>query len=190
MVRLKGYKECIVSKELFAISDMLRFVLSPSGDVVCDFKYNLLGEDYWVFCSRKHILQAIDMINSGKIFVGKNMKTSGNLFEKICSHQKQRCIQLLSFVKKSGKLSIGYSKVKQLLKDKKLSVLFHVQGSSDREHERLVGDNLVKSYNFLTKEDLFSLMSNCNSAHLGVERCSLSKNLCKESDRFEEMLYN
>lgn len=185
---LKNYKKCIVRGDFFHSGEMLRFVLSPEGFPVCDFKFNLPGEDFWVCASGKDILQAINIFNSGKIFASERFIASEEFFLKICKEQKQRCIQLLSFVKKAGKLTVGYDKVKKLLKENRLSILFNPSDGSDKEQKRLLGKKVIKNYKFLTKEDLLPLTSGCFASHIGVSYSNLSEKLIWESDRFERIL--
>src|SRR5262245_39933669 len=50
---------CAVSREVRPIDELIRFVISPQGDVVPDLKRKLPGRGMWVTASREVVAEAV-----------------------------------------------------------------------------------------------------------------------------------
>src|SRR6184192_3882968 len=50
---------CAVSREVRPVDELIRFVLSPQGDVVPDLKRKLPGRGLWVTASRARVAEAV-----------------------------------------------------------------------------------------------------------------------------------
>ena len=50
---------CAVSREVRPIDELIRFVVSPSGEVVADLKRKLPGRGLWVSASRQAVAEAV-----------------------------------------------------------------------------------------------------------------------------------
>ena len=75
-------RTCIVTREIHAPSDMLRFVVGPDGDVVPDLKRNLPGRGVWVRAEAALVAQAVKRQLFAKAFKDK-VRTSASLPEEI-----------------------------------------------------------------------------------------------------------
>src|SRR3954447_14745218 len=50
---------CAVSREVRPIGELIRFVVSPQGEVVPDLKRKLPGRGMWITASRKTVAEAV-----------------------------------------------------------------------------------------------------------------------------------
>lgn len=50
---------CAVSREIRPIDELIRFVVSPQGDIVPDLKRKLPGRGMWVTASRRVVAEAV-----------------------------------------------------------------------------------------------------------------------------------
>src|ERR1700704_4248478 len=50
---------CAVSREVRPIDELIRFVVSPQGEVVADLKRKLPGRGLWVSASRQAVAEAV-----------------------------------------------------------------------------------------------------------------------------------
>src|SRR3977135_3162597 len=50
---------CAVSREVLPIDELIRFVVSPQGEVVADLKRKLPGRGLWVSASRQAVAEAV-----------------------------------------------------------------------------------------------------------------------------------
>src|SRR5256885_16629896 len=52
-------RTCAVSREVRPIDELIRFVVSPQGEVVADLKRKLPGRGLWVSASRQAVAEAV-----------------------------------------------------------------------------------------------------------------------------------
>src|SRR4051812_41500294 len=50
---------CAVTREVRPIGELIRFVVSPQGEVVADLKRKLPGRGLWVSASRRTVAEAV-----------------------------------------------------------------------------------------------------------------------------------
>ena len=59
---------CAVSREVRPVDELIRFVVSPQGDIVPDLKRKLPGRGMWVSASRKAVAEAVRRHQFSKAF--------------------------------------------------------------------------------------------------------------------------
>ena len=59
---------CAVSRAVRPIDELIRFVVSPTGEVVADLKRKLPGRGLWVSASRKAVAEAVRRHHFGRGF--------------------------------------------------------------------------------------------------------------------------
>src|SRR3954466_13536450 len=59
---------CAVSREVRPIDELIRFVVSPQGDIVPDLKRKLPGRGMWVTASRQGVAEAVRRYQFKKAF--------------------------------------------------------------------------------------------------------------------------
>src|SRR3954451_18720818 len=67
---------CAVSREVRPIGELIRFVVSPQGEVVPDLKRKLPGRGLWVTASRQTVAKAVRRNKSRKGLKGKTRPTA------------------------------------------------------------------------------------------------------------------
>src|SRR6201996_2859593 len=50
---------CAVSREVRPIDELIRFVVSPTGEVMADLKRKLPGRGLWISASRRSVAEAV-----------------------------------------------------------------------------------------------------------------------------------
>src|SRR5450631_3957052 len=50
---------CVVSREVRPIGELIRFVVSPQGEVMADLKRKLPGRGLWISASRQAVAEAV-----------------------------------------------------------------------------------------------------------------------------------
>lgn len=124
-------RTCIVTREIHAPSDMLRFVVGPDGDVVPDLKRNLPGRGVWVSAQAALVAQAVKRQLFAKAFKDK-VRTSAALPEDIDKLLEQQALQSLSMCNKAGFVIAGAAKVEKLLGSGPVLALVHASdGGAD-----------------------------------------------------------
>jgi len=59
---------CAVSREVRPIDELIRFVVSPQGEVMADLKRKLPGRGLWISASRQVVAEAVRRHQFGKGF--------------------------------------------------------------------------------------------------------------------------
>jgi predicted RNA-binding protein YlxR (DUF448 family) len=108
-------RRCIASGESRPQSELIRFVLSPAGDVTPDLAARLPGRGAWVSSTRESVDTAIKKKAFSRAF-----KTSVNVSKDLADQTHtlifQRCLDFLGFAKRSGDLILGFDQVREELR--------------------------------------------------------------------------
>ncbi len=124
-------RTCIVTREIRAPSQMLRFVVGPDGDVVPDLRRNLPGRGVWVSAEAVHVAQAVKRQLFAKAFKDK-VRASASLPEDIDRLLEQQALQALSICNKAGLVTAGSAKIEKVLGSAPVAALLHAtDGSAD-----------------------------------------------------------
>lgn len=115
-------RRCIVSGEVKAAEEMIRFVAGPDGEVVPDLVGKLPGRGFWLSARR-------DMVNTA---AAKNLFSKAarrklvappDLADRIEHLLARRCLELLGLARRAGQAIVGFEKVKAELKSRRGAVL-------------------------------------------------------------------
>src|ERR1700676_3724828 len=59
---------CAVTRQVLSIDELIRFVFSPTGEVMADLKRKLPGRGLWISASRQAVAEAIRRNHFGRGF--------------------------------------------------------------------------------------------------------------------------
>ena len=107
---------CAVTREVRPIDELIRFVVSPSGEVTADLKRKLPGRGMWVSASRAMVAEAVRRHQFGKGF-----KREVRGFARRLPPTRKPCwcaaaIDALAIAAKAGQVISGFGKVEDALK--------------------------------------------------------------------------
>ena len=122
-------RTCIVSREQKPEAELIRFALSPDGDVVPDLRRKLPGRGCWVTNSRVLVAEAVKRRAFAKNLDDK-AKAAESLPDLIGKLMRAEMTQSLALCRKAGLATSGNSKVEDALRQGKVAALIHVAGSS------------------------------------------------------------
>lgn len=149
---------CIVTRKSSEETDLIRFVLDPSGVLVPDLKANLPGRGAWVSAKRAILQDAVKRKAFGRAFKGDQpvlglddlvMRT-----EEVLKHHARGSLAL---ARKAGLVTTGFSKVESAIKAGKVECVLH---ASDAGHDgrgkldRLAGHMNVSTMSVLTHDEM------------------------------------
>ncbi len=122
-------RTCIVSREQKPEAALIRFALSPDGDVVPDLRRKLPGRGCWVSNSRAMVAEAIKRHAFAKNFDDK-AQAAESLPMLIGKLMRAEMTQALALCRKAGLATSGNAKVEDALRQGKVAALIHAAGSS------------------------------------------------------------
>ncbi len=129
-------RRCIVSGKSSDRSGLIRFVLSPDQTVTPDLSEKLPGRGMWVTADRAALEKAVSRNLFSKAAKAQ-AKIPDGLVDLIESLLVRKIGDTLSLARKSGRAVAGKDKVKALLEDEEVSILFQASDGSEREKRGL-----------------------------------------------------
>jgi uncharacterized protein len=122
---------CVVTRRVRPIDELIRFVLSPTGEPVPDLKRKLPGRGMWVSASHKAVAEAVKRNLFARGFK-KNVKPSADLAGETDKLMLRGVSEALAMVAKAGQVVSGFTKVEDALRRNTAGILLHAtDGAAD-----------------------------------------------------------
>jgi len=126
---------CAVSREVRPISELIRFVIGPMGEVVPDIKRKLPGRGLWITASRQAVAEAVRRHHFSRGFKA-NVRVHPTLAEEVEALLARSAIEALGIAAKAGQVVSGFAKVEAALSQRpsrtSLAALIHAaDGAAD-----------------------------------------------------------
>ena len=121
---------CAVSREVRPIDELIRFVVSPQGDIVPDLKRKLPGRGMWVTASRKAVAEAVRRHHFKKAFK-RDLRVSPTLPTDTETLLVRSVTEALAIAAKAGQVVAGFGKVETALKEGTVAVLIHASDGAE-----------------------------------------------------------
>ncbi len=122
---------CVVTRQVKPIDDLIRFVLSPAGEVVPDLKRKLPGRGLWVSLSQATVATAVQRGLFAKGFKC-DAKASPTLAADTAVLLARGAIEALAMVGKAGQVVTGFTKVEAAIAAGQAVALIHASdGAAD-----------------------------------------------------------
>ena len=176
-------RRCIATSALRRKDELVRFVVSPEGQVVPDVTERLPGRGLWLTASRDIVAAA-----SSKGLFAKAAHTSAiaptDLADQVEALLARRCCDLLGIARRAGQVAAGFEKVRAWLTGGKAGVLLAASdGAEDgrRKLRALAGD--VPVIALLRADELSAALGRDNAVHVAVKEGRLAALLLRETTR-------
>ena len=122
---------CAVTRQVRPIDELIRFVVSPQGEVVPDLKRKLPGRGLWVSASRQAVAEAVRRNHFGKGFK-RDVRATATLAADTEALLVRSVIEALAIAAKAGQVVSGFSKVEGALAQRQAQALIHAgDGAAD-----------------------------------------------------------
>jgi predicted RNA-binding protein YlxR (DUF448 family) len=122
---------CAVSREVRPIDELIRFVVSPDGQIVPDLKRKLPGRGMWLTASRKTVAEAVRRHQFSKAFK-RELRVPQTLPTDIEALLVRSVTEALGIAAKAGQVVAGFGKVESALREGTVEVLIHASdGAAD-----------------------------------------------------------
>ncbi len=130
MKKKETHRTCIVTNIALNKDELIRFVVGPGDEIVPDLREKLPGRGVWVTNSKKCVEQAVKN-NCFAARFRKKVKAGSNLAHDIENYLLADIVRGLSIARKSGLVTIGFSKVDSLARNGEIKILFHARDGRD-----------------------------------------------------------
>jgi predicted RNA-binding protein YlxR (DUF448 family) len=115
---------CAVTRAVRPIDELIRFVVSPSGEVIADLKRKLPGRGLWISASRKAVAEAIRRNQFGKGFK-RDVRVAPTLAADTENLMVRSAVEALAVAAKAGQVVAGFAKVEGALQGQQAVALIH-----------------------------------------------------------------
>jgi len=131
-------RTCIVTRVTGKPSRMLRFVLSPDGQVVPDLRARLPGRGAWVSANAETVDLAVKRKAFQRAFKASTAQTGENLSDRIAELLRADLRQGLALANKGGDVVTGFGKVEAEIESRKgVAALIHASDASPDGRRKL-----------------------------------------------------
>jgi uncharacterized protein len=186
---------CAVTRQVRPIDELIRFVVSPQGEVVPDLKRKLPGRGLWISASRQAVAEAVRRNQFGKGF-RREVRAAPTLATDTEALLVRSTVEALAMAAKAGQVVSGFSKVEDALRQRQaqaqIQALIHASdGAADgiRKLDAFVSQNVGindESNRFpvvtaLTSEQLDLALGRSNVIHAALLAGPASKTFLSRS---------
>jgi predicted RNA-binding protein YlxR (DUF448 family) len=186
---------CAVTRQVRPIDELIRFVVSPSGEVMADLKRKLPGRGLWISASRQAVAEAARRSQFSKGF-RRDVKVAPTLPADTESLLVRGVIDALAMAAKAGQVISGFSKVEGALEQRQaqnpVKALIHAaDGAADgiRKLDAVVRQNTsnngesreIPVVTALTSGQLDLALGRSNVVHAALLAGSASKTFLSRS---------
>ncbi len=169
---------CAVSREVRGIDELIRFVVSPQGEVIPDLKRKLPGRGLWISASRRTVAEAVRRHQFSKGFK-RDVRVAATLPADTEALLVRSATEALAMAAKAGQVVSGFAKVEGLLEQGRAEALIHASdGAADgiRKLDAIAGQrsrNIGKSplpatITVLTSAELDLALGRSNVIHAAL----------------------
>jgi predicted RNA-binding protein YlxR (DUF448 family) len=182
-------RTCLACRTAADKQTMLRYVLSPSGEVLVDYRQKLPGRGAYTCCQLECVERAVQRKGFQRAFSNDALPVdSATLITTIHQTLEQRLVNLLGVARKAGRLLIGANQVEDALKHgKRLGLLvITVDASAATEKKLVARANNVEMIRLMDKMALGALCGKSQTSAVGLKVDDLTASILSEVTRFRE----
>ncbi|MCL2716200.1 MAG: RNA-binding protein [Alphaproteobacteria bacterium] len=131
---------CAVSREVRPLDQLIRFVVTPEGDVVADLKRRLPGRGMWITASRAMVEEALRRRHFSRAFK-RQLQVTPTLAADTEKQMERMTREALAIAAKAGEVKAGFAKVEAALRAGSAMALLHARdaaGDGTRKLDALV----------------------------------------------------
>jgi uncharacterized protein len=167
-------RTCIATREAKPVDELLRFVVSPQGEVVPDLKAVLPGRGVWVTATAEAVKLALQRRAFTRGFK-RDVEVPPDLAAKVENLLLDRAREALALANKAGAVVTGFGKVESAIAGRPLALLHAVVAGEDgvekldRRYRAVAGDDALILRVF-TGVEMDLALGRSNVVHAALDR--------------------
>ncbi|SNY90395.1 hypothetical protein SAMN04515647_0559 [Cohaesibacter sp. ES.047] len=180
-------RQCLVTRDILPKANMIRFVLSPDGQVVPDLKMRLPGRGVWVMANYETVVQAVKKGHFARGFKQK-VQCDDGMADLIAGQMESGCLSALSMTRKAGQIVTGFGKVEGAIAQGEVKSLLHAADAAEDGQKKLAqavrrrygSDGELPVIRRFSAEALSAALGQGNVVHAALLAGSASKSFLKQ----------
>ena len=177
-------RKCIVTGQVQPKPGLIRFVVSPDGQVVPDIAGKLPGRGIWVTSDRA-VLQKAESKGLFHRAARQKVSVPTNLADLVEAQIAARIVALISLARKGGSAVAGYEKVKDWLATDQAQVLIQASDGSERGKSKLSTPYRGSWIGWLSADELGQAFGRPATIHAALAAGGLCKRVVEEAARLK-----
>lgn len=175
-------RRCLVSGEVRAKSQLIRFVVDPQNNVVPDVAARLPGRGLWVSADRTLLAQAISKNLFSRAAKAKVVAPAG-LLEQTERLLARRCLELLGLARSAGVVVTGQPQVEHALSHDELACIL-LASDAGRDCRKKLSRARIANSGF-SREELGAALGHEHLASVGLRPHPLTQKLNDDCARWQ-----
>jgi uncharacterized protein len=135
-VARESERRCALTREVMPVEAMIRFVVSPAGEVVPDVKRKLPGRGLWIAGTRAALVEAIRRNVFARSFK-RQLRVPADLAETTERLIERAALDALAIAGKAGLAAAGFTKAEAALADGEAVALLHAAEAAEDGRRKL-----------------------------------------------------
>ena len=180
-------RRCIQTRRTVARDGLIRFAVSPDGEVVPDLEEKLPGRGLWL-TARADIVRRACAENSFSKAARRNVSVPPDLTDRLSALLDKRCLDLIALARRSGAAVAGFEKVRQALTAGNVALLIEATDGADDGREKIgrlaAGIDTLSCW---TAEQLGGPFGRDRAVHVAILSGGLADRLARDGRRLEGM---
>lgn len=182
-------RRCIVTGDVQPKAGLVRFVVSPEGQVFPDLGEKLPGRGMWVTADREIIAKAVKKGLFSRAAKAQ-VTAAENLPDLVEAGLARRVVDHISLARKAGRAVAGFEKVKGWLADGKAKVLLQASDGSERGKGKLWTPEGGRWFGCLTASELGLAFGRDSVIHGALGAGGLSNRVVEEAAKLSGLRKN
>jgi len=184
-------RRCIVTNQHHNREEMLRFVVSPTFDLVFDANARLPGRGLWLWPSSDmlHTAKAMQAFaKAAKRAARAEIKIADDLASEVERQLKKRSLANLSLAKRAGQVTSGFEKVRARLKKGNAGLLLEAyDGAADGKNKigqlaRAVSPQ-TPVISIFSRDEIAGAIGRVEAVHMVLEPGRLAENMLRDATK-------
>jgi predicted RNA-binding protein YlxR (DUF448 family) len=129
-------RHCALTRQLTPVSELIRFVVGPAGEVVPDVKRKLPGRGIWISSNRAAVEEAVKRSVFARGFK-RNVRVAPDLAAVAERLLERASLDALAIASKAGQVVGGFAKVEAALREDDVKALIHASEAASDGRRKL-----------------------------------------------------
>lgn len=178
-------RRCVVSREVRPRQHLVRFVISPDGQVTPDVAQRLPGRGFWLSADR----DMIDRACAKKVFAKAaraQVAVPGTLADDVERLLVHRCQELIGLARRAKQAVCGYAQTREWLERGAAAVLLAARDGSEDQRRKMRGPaGVIAVVDALGGDELGAAFGRERVVHGALAPGKLGTSLIHESGRLQ-----
>jgi predicted RNA-binding protein YlxR (DUF448 family) len=186
---LKGpLRRCLASGRIRSKDEMIRFAVSPEGELVPDLAAKLPGRGLWLSPERLLVETALSKGLFAKA-ARRKVTVPPDLLKRLEGLLKRRCLDILGMARRAGLVVAGFDQVSEALRSGKAAYRIEASDGAADGRRKLFGKMPgIETVSLLTAAELGSALGRDHMVHIALLPGGLADRLKVDLNRLHALL--